>query len=111
VFHGQLLKFSVFLNNKRQKEYQNKSVPGQFASRRHTKIHQEIEKELSFSPKINKTVDNRQLDFTQKRYLALLEDGMFDDVNEYLIKELDELQEISIDQTPKDTQMVNHYFI
>lgn len=103
MFHGQHPKFSVFLNKHRPKEYQNKSVIGQFASRRHTKIHEEIDKELSFSPKINKTVDNRQLDFTQKRYLALLEDGMFDDVNEYLIKELDELQEINIDQTPEQT--------
>ena len=94
--HGQHLKFLVFLNKHRPKEYQNKSVPGQFASRRHTKLYDELDKELSFSPKINKTVDNRKLDFTQKRYLALLEDGMFEDMNEYLIKELDELQEIKV---------------
>jgi hypothetical protein len=39
----------------------------------------------------------------RNRYLALLEDGMFDDMNEYLIKELDELQEIKIDETPERT--------
>ena len=80
--------------------YMSKSVLGPFAQRRETEVIMEHSKEYSFSPKILRTADNRQLDYLQKRHLSLMEDGVMEDMNEYLEKQLDEVGSIHVDDTP-----------
>lgn len=89
------------LNKYKPSNYTADSVFGPFVSRRHTKVFYEHTKDCSFSPRINKTTDNRGLDYLQKRHLSLIEEGMYDDMNDLLLKQLGEMKAIPVEDSPK----------
>lgn len=83
--------------------YMTRSVLGPFAQRRETEVFREHTKDYSFSPKIIRTTDNRQLDYLQRRHLSLVEDGMYEDMNNYIDKQLEEVGSVDIGESPEKT--------
>lgn len=97
---GKATKSLRSLNKYKPTNYTADSVFGPFVSRRHTKVFYDHTKDCSFSPRINKTTDNRGLDYLQKRHLSLIEEGMYDDMNDILLKQLAEMKPIPIEDSP-----------
>lgn len=79
--------------------YQTDSVYGPFVSRRHANTLKEHNRDCSFSPSINRTRSKGKLDFLQKRHISMIEEGLYDDINSLLLKELDEVKSIHLDDS------------
>jgi len=96
--YGQLQRFSTSLNKYKPSTYQTSTVCGPFAARRHSRVKYEHNKEYSFSPRINKSANNKELDYVQKRHLSMMEEGYFEDIDEYLIQQLDDMKEFALEE-------------
>ena len=79
--------------------YQTDSVYGPFISKRHTKVINEHNKDYSFSPRINKNKSKGKLDYLQRRHISMIEEGLYDDINKLLLKEIDEVKSIHLDDS------------
>ncbi|CAI2383475.1 unnamed protein product [Moneuplotes crassus] len=91
--------FKYFLK-KKPANYHDKGYFGPYAARRMTRIYAEHKKEYSFSPRI---IRKKGLDYLQKRHLSLLESGLFEDLNDLLLKELHKVKSIQLEESPEVT--------
>jgi hypothetical protein len=94
--YGAMKSFSLSLNKFKPESFQIGNISGPFAARRHTKAFEELNREYSFSPKINRTVDHRHLDYVQKRQYEMIQEGNFEEVGKLLLKQIDKMGEYEV---------------
>jgi len=89
--------------------HQTDSVYGPFISRRHTRVYNEHFEDYSFSPKIIKPKDSSKLDYLQRRHLSMIESGYQEDIDNFLMRELDEMKSIPLEDDSMDRMYMNRY--
>ena len=101
--YGKQQRYIISLRINKPVNYQEREVLGPFAARRLTRIYAEHTKDYSFSPKIIRRSCKNELDYVQKRHLSLLESGLFEDLNDLLLQEINDVKNVTLEESPERT--------